>query len=74
MKTKYQRLRAGAAIMWAAVLLFGVPAIILAWLNSSSHLPLVLAVVGAGVLAAITMTLSERRRQDRERSGQQHGS
>jgi hypothetical protein len=62
-----ERLRAGAAILWAQVLLLGVPAIILTWLNSRSHLPLVLAVIGAGGLAAITTTLGHRRRQHRQR-------
>jgi hypothetical protein len=74
MMTTDKRLRVGAAIIWASVLLFGVPATILAWLNSRSHLPLVLAVVGAGGLAAIAATLEHRRRGSRARAGQQHDS
>jgi hypothetical protein len=58
-----ERLRIGAAIMWASLLLFGVPAIALTWLNSRSHLALVLTLVGAGSVVAAMTTLRRWRRR-----------
>lgn len=65
MMTREGRLRVGAALMWASVLLAGVPAIVLTWLNDRSRLPLVLPLVGVCGLVAIVTTLRSWRRRPR---------
>jgi hypothetical protein len=71
--TKDERMRVGAAIMWASMLLFGVPAVVLTWLNSRSKLPVVLPVIGACALVTITTTLAYSRRLARAKARHRRG-
>jgi hypothetical protein len=58
------RERIAMTVAWGFLLIFGLPGLVLAWLNDPRDLPIALTVVIGGTVIATALTVLTRRRSD----------